>query len=84
VCIPGDIPHAIRNVTDEPAVALIITTARMGRFFQEIGRPVASTPAPPTPAELAYFVDVALSYGYILGSSEENVTVGITIPGFSN
>jgi quercetin dioxygenase-like cupin family protein len=84
VCIPGDIPHAIRNVTDEPAVALIITTARMGRFFQEIGRPVADAPAPPTPAALAHFVNVAVSFGYILGSPEENAAVGITIPGFSN
>jgi quercetin dioxygenase-like cupin family protein len=83
VCIPGDVPHAIRNVTEEPAVALIITTARMGRFFQEIGRPVTSTPAPPTPEELAHFVNVAETYGYILGSAEENATVGITIPSFA-
>jgi mannose-6-phosphate isomerase-like protein (cupin superfamily) len=84
VCIPGDVPHAIRNVTEEPVVALTITTARMGRFFQEIGRPVTSTLAPPTPAELEHFVSVAVSYGYILGTAEENATVGITIPGFAS
>jgi quercetin dioxygenase-like cupin family protein len=83
VCIPADTPHAIRNVTEEPAVALIITTARLGRFFQEIGRPVTSMPAPPSPEELEHFVNVAIKYGYILGSAEENATVGITIPGFA-
>jgi quercetin dioxygenase-like cupin family protein len=83
VRIPGEVPHAIRNVTEEPAVALIITTARMGRFFQEIGRPVTSTPTPPTSAELERFVNVAVKYGYIVGSAEENATVGITIPGFA-
>jgi uncharacterized RmlC-like cupin family protein len=80
VCIPGDVPHAIRNVTEEPAVALIVTTARMGRFFREIGRPATDTPAPPTPVELEHFVNVAVRYGYILGTAEENATVGITIP----
>ena len=33
--------------------------------------------------ELAHFVNVAETYGYILGSAEENATVGITIPGFA-
>jgi quercetin dioxygenase-like cupin family protein len=83
VCIEGDVPHAIRNVTEEPAVAIIVTTARMGRFFQEIGRPVTGTPAPPNPEELEHFVNVAVKYGYILGSAEENATVGITIPAFA-
>ncbi|MDT5279852.1 MAG: hypothetical protein QOJ20_1047, partial [Mycobacterium sp.] len=84
VRIPGHIPHALRNVTDEPVVDLIITTARMGRFFQEVGRPVDGSLAPPTPAELAHFVDAAVSFGYILGSREENAAVGITVPEFSS
>jgi mannose-6-phosphate isomerase-like protein (cupin superfamily) len=84
VRIPGHIPHALRNVTDEPVVDLIITTARLGRFFQEVGRPVDGSLAPPTPAELAHFVDAAVSYGYILGSREENAAVGITVPEFSS
>jgi quercetin dioxygenase-like cupin family protein len=83
VCIPGDVPHAVRNITDEPAIALIITTGRMGRFFQEVGRPVADAAAPPTAAELWHFVTVARTYGYVLGTPEENATVGITIPGLS-
>ncbi|WP_241524308.1 cupin domain-containing protein [Mycobacterium paraense] len=47
VRVPGDVQHAHRNVAAEPAVDLIITTARMGRFFREVGRPVGSPP--PTP-----------------------------------
>src|ERR1700724_622248 len=75
--------HAHRNVSNEPAVELIITTARLGRFFQEIGRPVTDSLAPPTPEEFAHFIDVAVSYGYVLGSPEDNAAVGITVPQIS-
>jgi quercetin dioxygenase-like cupin family protein len=44
VHIPAGIPHAHRNVSDEPAVELVITAARLGRFFQEIARPGATQP----------------------------------------
>lgn len=77
VRIPGDVPHAHRNVSDEPAVDLIITTPRMGRFFREIGRPVGSPP--PTPQELDHFVDTAARYGYWLGTPEDNAAVGIML-----
>src|ERR1700724_1845730 len=80
--IPGHVPHAHRNVSNEPAVELIITTARLGRFFQEIGRPVTDSLAPPTPPEFAHFIDVAVSYGYVLGSPGDNAAVGITVPEF--
>jgi quercetin dioxygenase-like cupin family protein len=81
VRIPGHLPHAHRNVSDEPAVELIVTTARLGRFFQEIGRPVVGALAPPTAAEIGRFTEVAVSYGYVLGTPEENAAVGITMPG---
>ena len=44
------------QMSNEPAVDLIVTTARLGRFFEEIGRPVTDSPQPPTPDELAYFL----------------------------
>ncbi|OBI20455.1 MULTISPECIES: cupin domain-containing protein [unclassified Mycobacterium] len=81
VRVPGDVPHAHRNVSREPAVDLIITTARMGRFFREVGRPVGS--APPTTREVARFVEVAARYGYRLATPDENAAVGITVPTFS-
>src|SRR6185312_14982339 len=46
VHIPADVPHAHRNVSDEPAVELVVTTARLGRFFQEVAR--SDTRQPPT------------------------------------
>jgi quercetin dioxygenase-like cupin family protein len=81
VRVPGDVPHAHRNVSDEPAVDLIITTPRMGRFFREIGRPVGAPP--PTPQEVGHFVETAARYGYRLGTPEENAAVGIILPTFT-
>ena len=37
VRVPGNVWHAHRNVSDELAIDLIVTTARLGRFFEEIG-----------------------------------------------
>ena len=83
VHIPGDVLHAHRNVSDEPAVDLIITTARLGRFFKEIGRPVIDSLEPPTPEDIAHFVEASAKYGYVLGTPEENAAVGITMPQFA-
>ena len=77
VHIPAGVPHAHRNVSNEPAVELVVTTARLGRFFQEVAR--SDTRQPPTPAELAEFVAVATRYGYDLGTPEQNAAVGITL-----
>ncbi|OBA71987.1 cupin [Mycobacterium sp. 1554424.7] len=81
VRVPGDVAHAHRNVSQEPAIDLIITTARMGRFFREVGRPVGSPP--PTAREVARFVETAGRYGYRLATPDENAAVGITVPPFS-
>jgi quercetin dioxygenase-like cupin family protein len=82
VRIPSGAPHAHRNVGSVDAVDLIITTAQMGRFFQEVGRPVTGSPRPPTPEDLARFAAVAAKYGYRLGTPEENAAVGIPLPKF--
>jgi hypothetical protein len=58
-------------------IELVITTTRLGRFFQEIARPGATRP--PTPDELDQFVTVATKYGYALGTSEQNAAVGISL-----
>jgi len=80
VRVPGGTPHAHRNVSDEPAVDLIFTTARLGRFFEEVGRPVAGPPQPPSPDQIAKFMATALRYGHALGTPEENAAVGIQLP----
>jgi quercetin dioxygenase-like cupin family protein len=76
VRVLGDVRHALRNVTEEPAVDLIITTARMGNFFREVGRPVGSPP--PTGHDMLNFAATAGRYGYWLASPDENAAVGIT------
>jgi quercetin dioxygenase-like cupin family protein len=83
VRVPGDVPHAHRNVTAEAAIDLIVTTARLGQFFEEIGRPVTDSLAPPTPDELAHFLETSAEYGYLLGTPEVNAAVGIEMPTFS-
>jgi quercetin dioxygenase-like cupin family protein len=83
VRVPGGIPHAHRNISNEPAIDLIVTTVRLGRFFLEVGRPLTGSLQPPTPEEIAHFVTVAANYGYILGTPEENAAVGIEVPDFT-
>jgi hypothetical protein len=47
--------YAFRNISDAPAVVLVITTKKRGQFFQEIGRPQTGTPLPVTPEDLEHF-----------------------------
>jgi mannose-6-phosphate isomerase-like protein (cupin superfamily) len=83
VRVTGSALHAHRNVSDRPAVDLIVTTARMGRMFREIGRPFTGTPLPVTPRGLAHFMEVSARYGVRLGAPEQNAAVGIDLPVFS-
>ena len=81
--ISGSALHAHRNVSDKPAVDLIVTTSRMGRMFREIGRPFTGQPLPVTPEALAHFMEVSAQYGIRLGTPQENAAVGIDLPVFS-
>jgi quercetin dioxygenase-like cupin family protein len=80
VHVEGDTPHAWHNKSDEPLMALIITTRRLGTFFQEHGKPINGTPEPPTPDDLAPLAALSAKYGYWAGSLEENAAVGIELP----
>jgi quercetin dioxygenase-like cupin family protein len=63
--VPANARHAWRNVSEEPLVNLIITTKRLGRFFQEAGRPATGTrQPPPTPEELPRFAAISAKDGY--------------------
>jgi hypothetical protein len=58
--------HAWRNQSWEPAVSLIVTTARLGRFFREIGTPVspgATVPASPSALAVMALLAAALLAG---------------------
>ena len=76
--VPGHARHAWRNVSGKPLVNLIITTKRLGRFFQEAGRPATGAPQPPpTSEELARFAAISAKYGYWNATPEENAACGI-------
>ncbi len=83
VHIPAGAPHAHRNTSPDPAVDLIITTARLRRFFADAGRPVTGLPQPPAPGDVARFTALSAWYGHTLGTPEENAAVGIQIPKFA-
>ena len=82
VRIPGGTLHAHRNVSDRPAVDLIVTTPHMGRFFEEVGVPVGDTPRPPSPEDVGRFIATSAAYGYTLGTPDQNAAVGIQLPAF--
>jgi quercetin dioxygenase-like cupin family protein len=73
--------HALRNVSSEPVIELIVTSPRLGEWFEEAGRPVTGEPGPPTPDDLARLFAVSAKYGHRLGSPEENAAAGIRLPG---
>jgi quercetin dioxygenase-like cupin family protein len=78
--IPGGVKHAFRNVSSAPVYVLFVTTMRLGRFFCEVGRPVATVPlGPPTPADLRRFFEISHAYGHWLGSPEDNAAIGISL-----
>jgi quercetin dioxygenase-like cupin family protein len=81
--VPGGAKHAFRNDGREEAVMLIASTTRIGRFFRELGVPVAPGLPPvgsPSPDRMQRFLATSARYGYWNASPEENVRVGITLP----
>jgi uncharacterized cupin superfamily protein len=80
VHVPRGTHHAHRNVSGEPLIELVITTARLGNWFEEVGTPDTGTRRPPAPDVLAHFLAVSRKFGYWLGSPEENAAVGIRLP----
>ena len=57
---------------------LLVVPMRSGRFFQDIGRPLASVePGPPKPADVQRLVEISQAYGHWLGSPADNSAVGL-------
>jgi quercetin dioxygenase-like cupin family protein len=79
--IPSNAKHAFRNRSKNPVLNLLFTTSKHGRYFQEIGRPVASAESvrPPAQDEIQHFLKTARRYGYWFATPEENASVGITL-----
>ena len=78
--VPRNAPHAHRNPFGEPVVDLVVATARLGRWFQEVGRPATGRPQPPAPDDVARLLAVSARYRYWVGSPDENAAVGIELP----
>ena len=79
--VPSGAKHGFRNRSQHPVIQLITTTSKLGRFFQEVGRPViqGERVGPPSPAEIQRFVKTAERYGYWLATPEENASLGISL-----
>ncbi len=69
VHVPGGKRHAFRNTGSAPAVMILVTTARLGRFFREVAG-----------GDAQRFAATAARYGHWLGTPEENAAVGLTLP----
>jgi quercetin dioxygenase-like cupin family protein len=81
--VPGGAPHAFRNRSGEPAVSVIITTSKLGRFFREVGTPTvagATQTSPPSEATIRHFLEMSERYGYWNATPEENARIGLTLP----
>ena len=80
--VPGHAKHAWRNEGLVPAVMIIVSTSRMGRLLQELGRPMLPLRpvAPPAPAEIQRFLQTSERYGYWNASPAENAQVGLALP----
>jgi len=70
--------HAWRNLSHERSEVLITCTAKLGRFFREVGRP-ASDRQTPMQEQVRGLAEISERYGYWMGSPEENAAVGISL-----
>src|SRR5215469_3227661 len=63
----GNTKHAWRTRSPESGVAIIVTKPKLGRFFREVGRPIASVGQPlasPTRERIQHFLITSKKYGY--------------------
>jgi Cupin domain len=62
---PGGAKHGFRNQGSEPAVMVLVSTCRMGRFFREIGSAMTTgAPAVPSGEVVRHFLETSERYGY--------------------
>jgi uncharacterized cupin superfamily protein len=67
--IPPGAKHAFRNRARQPAVMIVISTSRQGRFFRDVGTPIAAGTPLVRPSDVC--VEAAESYGHWNGTPEE-------------
>ena len=81
--VPGNARHGFRNPGRQPAVMTIVSTSKIGRFFQEVGTRAVQGAynTPPSREAIQRFLKVSERYGYWNATPEENARVGLTLPG---
>jgi uncharacterized RmlC-like cupin family protein len=79
--VPGDAKHAWRNLSREPAVMIIVTTAKHGRFLRDAAAALGPHAAdwPPSEQATQRFLETAERYGYWNATPEENAQVGLQL-----
>lgn len=80
--VPGGVRHALRNRSHEAVVMIVIGTSKLGRFFREVGTPLAPGAPPvghPSDAAARRFLETADRYGYWNATAEENAQVGLSL-----
>ena len=78
--VPGGAKHAFRNPSSEAANIIVAAPPSIGRFFREIGTPVApdaQSPRPPSANAIRHFIETSKRYGYWNATPEENARIGI-------
>jgi quercetin dioxygenase-like cupin family protein len=81
--VPSGAKHAWRNQSQQPSVQIIVSTARIGRFFREVGTPVgagSTVSGPPSGEAIEHFLETAERYGYWNATPQENAEVGLPAP----
>jgi quercetin dioxygenase-like cupin family protein len=77
--VPGGAMHGFRNRSAQPAVSLIVSTMKIGRFFREVA--TSSTAAgPPSEEQIEHFLATAERYGYWNATPEQNAELGLAPP----
>ena len=81
VSIPGNVRHALRNISHSPATLITVSKQELYSFFRELARPFdpSRPPAPPSREEIQQLFSVAEKYEYWLASRDENAAIGISI-----
>jgi quercetin dioxygenase-like cupin family protein len=72
--------HALRNSGNAPALLLMVTTARIARFFATIGSPAEElAPRPPSQEEFAALPGHLAQFGFWRAEPKENASIGLAL-----
>lgn len=76
IVVASGVPHAIRNVSDEPADTLAVVTVRLARFLRELGQMArAADPNRPREERMRSLRHLAGRYGYWMAPAEETEAI---------